>query len=285
MKLGDIAGRFTTSVKSIVKMVLQSRRVSVGVAEDVDRPLVIMGNGPSLADAIRGESDVLRGFPSMAVNFAANAPEFAGLRPEYYILADPHYFVKADDVNVRRLMDNLSAVDWSMRLFVPSAFAGKLPSDVRANGHIKVECFNAVGVEGWHWLENMAYSSGYGMPRPRNVLIPAIMVGLLMGYKRIYIAGADHSWTRTLSVNERNEVVSVQPHFYKEDEREIKRVTTDYLNYPLHSILYSFYVAFKSYHTIRRYADSRGVAVYNSTPGSFIDALERRQLASLRAEL
>lgn len=284
-RLGDFAKRSAASVKSLVKLVLLTRRATVKPAADAARALIVMGNGPSLADAIRDYSDVLRGFPAMAVNFAANAPEFAELRPEYYILADPHFFVKADDVNVRRLMQNLAAVDWEMRLFLPADFAASLPAEVSANRHICVERFNAVGIEGWHWLEDMAYSSGRGMPRPRNVLIPALMVGMLMGYKRIYVTGADHSWTKTLSVNERNEVVSVQPHFYKEDEHEVKRVRTDYLNYPLHTILYSFYVAFKSYFDIRRFADSRGVAIYNSTPGSFIDALERRPLSELRDEL
>ena len=83
---------------------------------------------------------------------------------------------------------------------------------------------------------------------------------------------------RTIEVNDRNEVVSVQPHFYKEDEKEEKRIRTDYLRYPLHEIVHSFYVAFKSYHDIRRYADRHGVEVFNSTPGSYIDAFPRRQL-------
>ncbi len=119
------------------------------------------------------------------------------------------------------------------------------------------------------------------MPRPRNVLIPSIMIAVKMGYKNIYVAGADHSWTKTLSVNDRNEVVSIQPHFYKEDEKEERRIRTDYLRYPLHQILYSFYVAFRSYFTIQRYAESQGVKIYNVTPGSFIDAFPRTTLSEL----
>ena len=99
-----------------------------------------------------------------------------------------------------------------------------------------------------------------------------------MGFGNIYITGADHSWTKTLSVNERNEVVSIQPHFYKEDENEEKRVRVDYLKYPLHQIVYSFYVAFKSYHSVQRYALHKGVDIYNATPESFIDAFPRRNL-------
>ena len=93
-----------------------------------------------------------------------------------------------------------------------------------------------------------------------------------------YNAGADHTWTATLHVDEENHVCSHQPHFYKEDDKEVKRIRTEYLKYPLHSILYSFYLAFKSYHIIEEYSRKVGVNIYNSTPGSMIDAFRRRSL-------
>ena len=104
------------------------------------------------------------------------------------------------------------------------------------------------------------------------------MIAMKLGYGNVYITGADHSWTKTLSVNERNEVVSIQPHFYKEDENEEKRIKVDYLKYPLHQIVHSFYVAFKAYHDIQRYALHRGVNIYNATPESFIDAFPRKSI-------
>ncbi len=116
------------------------------------------------------------------------------------------------------------------------------------------------------------------MPRPRNVLIPAIMVGMAMGYKEIFIIGADHTWTRTLEVDDDNNVVSVQPHFYKDNEEEKQRVTSVYRNVRLHDMLLSMHLAFKSYHTIARYARERGVRIVNATPGSFIDAFQRERL-------
>ena len=192
------------------------------------------------------------------------------------MLADPHFFVAKDNVNVAKLMDNLSKVDWSMTLFVP--FEAKKQGFSIQNENVKIEYFNFLAVEGFKWLENWAYSSGRGMPRPRNVLIPSIMIAMKLGYGNVYITGADHSWTKTLSVNERNEVVSIQPHFYKEDENEEKRIKVDYLKYPLHQIVHSFYVAFKAYHDIQRYALHRGVNIYNATPESFIDAFPRKSI-------
>ena len=96
-----------------------------------------------------------------------------------------------------------------------------------------------------------------------------------MGYKEILIFGADHSWMKTLSVTDGNEVVSIQPHFYKDGEDEQNRVRHEYRNYRLHQIVESFAIAFKSYHDIAQYAASRCIKVYNATPGSFIDAFPR----------
>lgn len=274
-KISLFVGNLSGTLKSITKLILQSRRSSV-MRADGGR-VIIMGNGPSLNETIENHIDILKTTPAIAVNFAANAPQFSMLKPRYYVLADPHFFVNKQDINVAKLMSNLSElVDWTMTLFVPNSV--KKHNITIANKNISIEYFNMVGVEGFQWFENLVFSRGYGMPRPRNVLIPSIMIAMQMGYKEIYITGADHSWTKTLSVNENNEVVSVQPHFYKEDEKEQKRVRTDYLNYPLHQIIYSFYVAFKSYFVIQRYATYRKIAIYNSTPESFIDAFPRRPL-------
>ena len=196
------------------------------------------------------------------------------------MLADPHFFHAINEPNVARLWLALSQVDWAMNLFVPVNVS--LPPDVAGiiagNACLRLHRYNLTPVEGAEWLENWAFKHLLGMPRPRNVLIPSIMIAIACGYRTIYIAGADHSWTRTLSVDDENNVVSIQPHFYKEDEKEVQRVNTEYMQYPLHQILYSFYVAFRSYHTIARYASHLGVDIFNITPGSFIDAFPRKKV-------
>lgn len=275
-KISSWMGNMSSSLKSVVKLVLKSHRCTIKPVSGNDDSIIIMGNGPSLNDTIANHFNTLISSPTLAVNFAANAPQFVDLKPRYYVLADPHFFVAKDNVNVVKLMENLSHVDWPMTLFVP--FEAKKRGFNLQNDNVTIEYFNFLAVEGFEWLENWAYSSGCGMPRPRNVLIPSIMIAMKLGYGNVYITGADHSWTKTLSVNERNEVVSIQPHFYKEDENEEKRIKVDYLKYPLHQIVHSFYVAFKAYHDIQRYALHRGVNIYNSTPESFIDAFPRKSL-------
>ena len=277
-EIADFFSRLWQSLLSIVKVLLLSKfcikQVKVGGSKQ-EQGIVILGNGPSLNDTVACAADFLESHDLLAVNFAACTPLFKQLRPTYYVLADPHYFKSLDQPNVAKMWDNIAGVEWNMTLFVPAK--ARLPRDFR-NSNLNVARYNVTPVEGFAWLENVLFSSGLGMPRPRNVLIPSIMTALRMGYRNVYLAGADHSWTRTLSVDDNNNVVSIQPHFYKEDDREVKRVNTEYMHYPLHSIMYSFYVAFKSYFTIARYARHIGADVYNITPGSFIDAFPRMQV-------
>lgn len=276
-KLTDCVRKTASLLKSLAKIAIESKKCTVSHADDAERAIIIMGNGPSLSDTIRESEEAILSHPSMSVNFAANADELYALRPRYYILADPIFFSEAPHENVNLLWQNFnSRIDWPMTLFIPATH--KAASKKITNRNIRIEFFNPVGVEGFQWLENMAFNSGAGMPRPRNVLIVAIMVAIKMGYKEIYLTGADHSWTRTLEVSEDNLVVTVQPHFYKDNDAEQTRVTSIYKDIRLHQILHSFHVAFKSYFNIRRYADIHGIKIYNATPGSFIDAFERRSL-------
>ena len=265
---------------SIAKIALLSGKHVTVPRADAGARMVILGNGPSLNETIAQSSDFLMQHHRLAVNFAANAPAFTTLQPTHYVLADPHFFHAINEPNVARLWLALSQVDWAMNLFVPVNVS--LPPDVAGiiagNACLRLHRYNLTPVEGAEWLENWAFKHLLGMPRPRNVLIPSIMIAIACGYRTIYIAGADHSWTRTLSVDDENNVVSIQPHFYKEDEKEVQRVNTEYMQYPLHQILYSFYVAFRSYHTIARYAGHLCVDIFNITPGSFIDAFPRKKV-------
>lgn len=279
-KLSDISSKLADSLKSLVKVAAQSRRASISLSKAAvnGHPLIIMGNGPSLANAIAKNLDQLSESTTMALNFAANTDEFTRLRPNFYLMADPHFFEgRTSDPNVDRLFKRLnSEVDWEMRLYVPIGHtAQKLGI---TNRYIRVENFNFVGAEGFRKLEWWLYDRGLAMPRPRNVLIPAIMTAIKSGFKEIHLAGADHGWLSTLSVSDDNQVISIQPHFYKDNANEKKRVTSVYRNVKLHEILLSFHIAFKSYHKLEDYAKSRGYNIYNSTPGSFIDAFPRKPL-------
>ena len=104
------------------------------------------------------------------------------------------------------------------------------------------------------------------------------------GFKEIVLIGADHNWSKTLWVTDRNCVVSVQPHFYKDDDKELRRAEEIFKNVRLHEVYENYAIAFKSYFYVKAYAECCGVKILNATPGSFIDAFPRLHLRDLKKQ-
>ncbi len=239
--------------------------------------IIIMGNGPSLRTAIEEDLEVLMSHPRLAVNLSALTPDFKTLRPDYYILADIAFFLKNKTGKVPALWQALAEVSWPMTLFLP-AKARKMPEVKRLPANITIKYYNLTPAEGFEALIHPIYTSGLAMPRPRNVLIPSIMCAMREGFSKIVLIGADHNWSKTLWVTDRNRVVSVQPHFYKDDSEELKRAEEIFKNVHLHEVYENYAIAFRSYFTLKAYTDKKGVQIINATPGSFIDAFERSTL-------
>lgn len=273
-------GQLGATLASLVKIPLMSRRPSPRSRDEKDT-IIVMGNGPSLRDAMTDHRDVLMAYPRLAVNLSALAPEFRELRPDYYILADIAFFLKEKTGKVPALWEALASVDWPMTLFLP-ATARKMPEVRRLPANITVKYYNLTPAEGWRWLMHPVYDLGLAMPRPRNVLIPSIMSSMREGFRRIVLIGADHNWSKTLWVTDRNCVVSVQPHFYKDDDKELRRAEEIFRNVRLHEVYENYAIAFRSYFNVKAYAERRGVEILNATPGSFIDAFPRISLDDLR---
>ncbi|MCH5224052.1 MAG: hypothetical protein J1E82_08415 [Muribaculaceae bacterium] len=269
----------SASFASIAKVLLMSKGVSPASDEGKNKEIAILGNGPTLRDTIDKDLDFLLERDLMAVNFAALAPDFYKLRPKYYVLADGHFFDSLDtDNNVRKLWEAFGNVSWEMTLLVPTKFRHLVKALLLHTRGLNVRYFNLTPIEGFRWIKHWMFKSGLGMPRPRNVMIPAIMEALRLGYRKIYLFGADHTWTKTLDVDEENFVVSIQPHFYKDNEEEHRRVRETYKDLKLHDVLGSMVVAFRSYWEIADYAKKQGVEILNATPGSMIDAFPRYKM-------
>ena len=280
MKLDNLsafASKTGASLASILKVLILSKGASSSTDDGKGKELVILGNGPSLRHTIDNDLDWLISHDLMAVNFAALSPDFFRLRPKYYILADGHFFNSLhSDSNVRKLWESFGKVSWEITLLIPSKFKHLVKPLLMHTKDIRLRYFNLTPVEGFKWLNHLLYAAGLGMPRPRNVLIPALMEGMRLGYSKIYVCGADHSWTKTLDVDDENFVISIQPHFYEDNEEEHKRVRETYKGLRLHDVLGSMVVAFKSYWNVAAYAKSRKVEIINATPGSMIDAFPRK---------
>lgn len=275
------ASQLEQTLLSLVKIPLLSRRPTpLPKSYEREDEIVILANGPSLNDTVTRHRDFLRGKALMAVNLAATSEVFPDLKPRYYLIADPLFWI-LDDKREQLFGSLARHTSWPLRLFIPSK-ARKDPKwqeMIKGNPNIEVFIYNTTPIEGFPGFCRWCYRKGLGMPRPHNVLIPAITTSLRLPFRKIYLAGADHSWLPEISVTDNNEVLMHQKHFYDRDTSRAATVTQENLSSArLHTILYHMHVAFKAYFTLLDFARSLNKEVINITPGSFIDAFPRMRV-------
>lgn len=266
---------------SVVKILLQSKWSTrfPDLFSNRDE-LLILANGPSLNKTIEDGNDFLKGKTLLAVNFFVNSPRFTELRPELYLIADPLFWLVPE--KRQQLFGGLAEkTTWPMTLFIPRrALKNKEWKPLLiGNSQIKVVVYNTTPIEGFQGFCNWVFHKGWGVPRPHNVLIPSIAVGLRMQFKKIYLAGADHSWLPEIRVTDDNVVLMHQKHFYDQGSSKADTVKQEDLQSArIYTILYHMYVSFKSYHILEAYAQWLRKEIINITPASYIDAFRRMKI-------
>lgn len=264
---------------SLLKILLQSKRCRKPQNPTPFQDVVILGNGPSAKDFLAQKKDFLQNKAIVAVNYFAKYEDFSRLRPTLYILADPAFFLREEAAGLFNLLH--TAVNWPLTLMIPS-YARKHPlwkekkNVLKGNSFIKIIYYNMTKIDGPRWFIRTAISKGWGLPAPRNVLVPAIAQCLRMGFHTLYLAGADHSWLKLLWVNDQNEVMIDDKHFYDSSSSHDK--DTVHKSAPLHITLESLTLVLKSYIYLDNWAQHHHVRIVNITPGSYIDVFERQKI-------
>ena len=93
-----------------------------------------------------------------------------------------------------------------------------------------------------------------------------------MGYKNIYLYGADHTWTRDLFVDDDNVVCYGDKHVYNKNLTVIKKKEK------FAELLNQFSLMFKSHYLLEKYSNEEGVKIWNCGSDSFLDAYERLKM-------
>ena len=274
-------GLLWQTLLSVVKIVRQSRRATRLPSDFGGKDeLLILANGPSLQQTVEHSPNFVAGKTLLAVNFCVTSPLFERLRPQLYLIADPLFWIVPE--KRQQLFGTLAEkTTWDMYLFVPArALKNKEWKPLLAgNPHIRLCIYNTTPIEGFQGFCNWVFRHGWGVPRPHNVLIPSIAIALRLPFRRVYLAGADHSWLPEIRVTDDNVVLMHQKHFYDQGTSQAATVKQENLHSArLYTILYHMYVAFKSYFVLDAYARSLGKEVINITPGSYIDAFRRMKV-------
>lgn len=279
--------RLTHSFFTFLKILITSKWVpDRHIAKS--KSIVILGNGPSLKETIDQYKKELKSQTLICVNNFPVTDFYEELKPEYYIINSKEFWRSdtKDGIHAVNRQKMISAAiektTWKLTFFIPYSSRSN-PSFIKAikrNSNIDLVFYNTTPIEGLPFFNKLFMNLGWGSPRPHNVLIPAILMAINSGFKQIALIGADHSWIPQISVNENNEALVNQQHFYDEATSKKDLMFKDGVQpRRLHEILEKFMFSFRSYFDLKDYAEGRCVKIYNCTPGSYIDAFERKTLS------
>lgn len=244
--------------------------------------IIILGNGPSLKTTIEANKDVFHQHELICLNHFALSEYYTEFKPQYYVAIAhdlfldnvmPH-FKEASDKLFNAIADKTS---WKMKYFTTQEAKKHLrwQKILERNKNIEIVFMNLTPVEGFDRFKFRRFDSAKGMPRPHNVMVPAIFTAIHLDVKKIILVGSDHSWLKELHVDENNRTLFFNEHFY-DKEKQSKQFDYAGQHYmKLHEILSTMSLAFESYHILNKYADYKKITIINCTPGSYIDAFNR----------
>ncbi|HET6224940.1 MAG TPA: 6-hydroxymethylpterin diphosphokinase MptE-like protein [Bacteroidia bacterium] len=247
---------------------------------------IILGNGPSLKDSLQHHPAIFKKHELVCVDLFALADEYATIRPTYYVLLDPIFMGEAEDVK-RMTAELLKKTTWPLHLLVPQkARTSYLVRTIeKENSSIHIHYFNYTVFKGFSSIAHFFYKHNLAAAQSQNVLVISIFLSINIGFKNIYLVGADHTWHDNLHVNEANQVCVKDAHFYENEQTISYRLF--YTNakkertFTMAEILTLLGKTFSGYEYLKKYADYRRVNICNCSGISFIDTFERKKLEDI----
>lgn len=287
LKIQIFIKNLVNSLLSIIKIiVLSDIFIKKKYTQFQTKETVILGNGPSLTDFISESKKFIENKELICVNHFAETDYYTFLKPHIYIINATELWTSNVEQSHKDRSDKLFTViakktTWELHLYV-HAKAKKYKQwskNIENNSNIKIIYYNPTPIEGFTSFRYFCYNQKLGMPRPHNVLIPSILFAIYSGFNTIYLAGAEHSWFKDLWVNEKNEVLLTQKHFYDEKTAQALPVHKEGKGQrKLHEILIKWVHAFQSYWELEEYSKSVNVKIYNVTKNSYVDAFEKMKV-------
>lgn len=283
LKIRNWFNLFGKSISSIFRIVLMSKSVNTFKnTKPASKALIILGNGPGLKPFIEESRNKLSKYELLCVNHFGITDYYTELKPKYYVAIAfdlfrddimPH-FVEASNKLFNAIADK---TDWPLKFFitVEAKKHERWQKILSQNKHIEIIYINLTPVEGFHKFMYRNFDKAKGMPRPHNVMVPAIYTAISLKAPKIILAGADHSWLKELHVDDDNRTLFYNQHFY-DKEKQVKQFDYAGQRYmKLYEILGTMSLAFKSYHILKEYAEYKNIKILNITQGSYIDAFDR----------
>jgi len=249
---------------------------------------VILGNGPSLKQTLRNHSSSLQGKNVFCVNDFVASEQFEKVKPGYFVFMDPVFWSGSISDRFKKVcreyVDKMEkVVDWDMIIFLPAQAKrwNQFQALPQLNNHIRIFYVNTTEIYCCDKTNFFFYRRNLAMPPMQNVLSASIFVALNLGYKKIYITGADHSWHESVKISEKNILYLKNDRFQDSDEKSLSPFFVDpgeTTPYRMDNLFRDLSKMFASYLELERYSRSIDARIYNASEKSFIDAFERRKI-------
>lgn len=286
---------------SIAKIAIKSS-FSLPKSANLPNKLAIVGNGPSASLFIenqlsKSESDRV---PLFCINGMGATENFKQLKPSFYLCLDhawynfneenfnnpeTHFRCKTDPgfASIQEMINNtwksIFEANWEITLFIPQVYRNTFIVNKINHSHLKIQFFNYTVVKGFTWFENWAYSMKLGSPQCENVINSCIVNAINFGAKEIYLTGIDHTFHRNIIVDDNNVLQVQESHFYGDSPKRHPLIHSagKQKNTPvkLHEFFKSQTRLHLSYSRLQQFAKYKGVKIFNSAPGSYVDEFER----------
>ncbi|MCW3071607.1 MAG: hypothetical protein JWO44_1497 [Bacteroidetes bacterium] len=282
-QLTSFLSKCSATFVSVLKVLLRSKP-GIKLPEATSNTCIILGNGPSLKESLGKHPGFFSKHPLVCVNTFAVTEEYTQLKPAYYVMLDPNFWLVDNDFTRKTLNALVEKTSWNMALLVPqqakrSALFRELE---RRNPQIRISYYNYTVFRGFESITHWFCKKNLAMLQSQNVLVASIFLSINIGFKEIYLVGADHTWHESLHVNENNMLCIKDVHFYEEKEHisyKPFRVALDSERTHRVDEIFSIWgKTFYGYIAMNNYAKYRGAAIYNASEVSFIDAFKRVKL-------
>ncbi len=257
--------------------------------KDKTDKMILIGNGPSLKESIELYKDEILRYDRLVVNFFALSDQYEVIRPNYYLFVDPAFFDIPDNQRdtISRLIDSIvNKTTWKMRLCAPFGVENtRLAKALTKNANIEFLYFFSGEREIGDTPLYEAWDRNLICPPNRNSLNVGLYLSLYWGYKETYLIGVDMSSLEDIRVDQQtNELFSIDTHFYNNKQvysdkklfdAKRGRIRSDW---KLHEYIYAFGKMFENYYDLSKYAEYKGLKVYNASEYSWINCFERKKL-------
>lgn len=277
---------------SLKRVALNSRyRVSMPKVKLNNFPCLIFGNGPSLDGDIREKIGMVQKCETFCVGRFAESDLYVQVKPKYYVLTDTMWWASSAPEITVSMRDKLyrqiiNETTWPLNVCAPFEAKEFLSGIFKNSPNIRLLHYNNVPLWGEERVLNRLYDLNLGMPPAQNVLVTSLFLALRMGYKKIIVLGADHSWHETLALDDLNRVCLRDRHFYDKDVsmRPFTMDGSDGKIFTMDTLFHALARMFEGYWKIARYAVTQQAMIINASSVTYVDAFKRKSFSEAIAE-